>query len=361
MSTPGARGDAAARIRSGGGLAYRTWRQLPHERRLAVGAALGLFVALFLPWYQDTVIAGGTTTAANLRSASASITGWGAFSFVEAAVLLVAAGVLVLLYMRAQGRAFHIPGGDGGVIMAAGVWTCVLIVWRIFDKEGTHSNHGLYVTTTGIEWGIFIALGVAGFMVYAGSRIKLAHEPEPPLPGESANPRRSRTTPAIAVPPAEDAATPPARRPRPVGDAGPTPERRPRPADDADPTPERRPRPADDAAPAPTRRPRPAGAAQPPPPRPPVPGAETAGWSFADESATERLHPAQDDAPTQRISSEDGPGQPPAAHRPVEFPDLDAIEIEDPPAARLKRSPPSVRRLPKRDDVPTLPFDQHQD
>ena len=85
---------------------------------------------------------------------------------------------------RAEGQAFHVPGGDGGVITAAGFWTCVLIVWRIFDKEGT-SRHGQIAYTSGIEWGIFVALGVAAVLTYAGSQIRLAHEPEPPLPGEA--------------------------------------------------------------------------------------------------------------------------------------------------------------------------------
>ena len=164
----------------------RVWRALPSERRLAAAAAIGLFATLFLPWYQETVIARGVTS---LRSLSDSLTGWGAFSFVEAAVLLVAAGVLLLLFARAEGEAFHVPGGDGGVITAAGAWACVLIIWRMFDKEGT-TGHGLYTTSSGIEWGIFVALAVAGLLAYSGTRIRLAHEPEPPLPGE--RPRRGR-------------------------------------------------------------------------------------------------------------------------------------------------------------------------
>jgi hypothetical protein len=164
----------------------RAWRNLPHERQLAAFAAAGLFLTLFLPWYQETVIASGVTS---LRSVSASLTGWAAFSFVEAAVLLVAAGVVTLLFVRADGQAFHVPGGDGGVITAAGVWTCLLIVWRMFDKEGT-TGHGQYATASGIEWGIFIALGVAGLLAYAGTRIRLAHDPEPPLPGERPTPSR---------------------------------------------------------------------------------------------------------------------------------------------------------------------------
>jgi len=176
-----ARGAGTAqRLGSGSLRAVRFWRGLPSERRLAAGAAAGLFVTLFLPWYQETVIATGVHS---LRSYGEGLSGWQAFSFVEAAVLLVAVAVLVLLFVRAEGRAFHVPGGDGGVITAAGIWTGVLIIWRIFDKEGT-TGHGQLATTWGIEWGIFVALAVAALLAYAGSRIRHAHEPEPPLPGE---------------------------------------------------------------------------------------------------------------------------------------------------------------------------------
>ncbi len=229
---------AANRVGSATTRLVRAWRALPHESRLAGFASIGLFLTLFLPWYQVTLIA---PEKKGLQSASASITGWGAFSFVEAAVLLVAAGVLLLLFQRAEGRAFHLPGGDGGVITAAGLWTCLLIVWRIFDKQGATTN-GPSATTSGIEWGIFFALGAAAFLAYAGSRIRAAHRPEPPLPGEDSapvgssaaattvageaaprrparaeRPARRRSAPAAAVPspvpaPAEDQ---PRRRPRP--------------------------------------------------------------------------------------------------------------------------------------------------
>jgi hypothetical protein len=164
------------------GRLVRVWRVLPHERRLAAFASLGLFVTLFLPWYQETVIVPGSKGAA---SANTTVTGWAAFSFVEAAVLLVAAGVVTLLFQRAEGRAFHLPGGDGWVIMAAGGWACVLVVWRIFDKQTT-SIRGPGVSISGIEWGIFVALAGAAFLTYAGSRIRAAHQPEPPLPGDEA-------------------------------------------------------------------------------------------------------------------------------------------------------------------------------
>lgn len=188
MSDGPSAAGTARRVGSGTARMARAWRALPHESRLAAFACAALFLALFLPWYQVTLIARAKT--ATLQSASATITGWGAFSFVEAAVLLVAAGVLTLLFQRAEGRAFHLPGGDGGVITVAGLWTCLLIVWRIFDKQG-ESTKGPSATTSGIEWGIFIALAAAAFLAYSGSRIRAAHRPEPPLPGSDRPPAGS--------------------------------------------------------------------------------------------------------------------------------------------------------------------------
>jgi hypothetical protein len=183
-------GSTASRApRSAGGRLRLAWRALPPEGKLAAFAAVALFATLFLPWYQETVIPTGVGVKTALPSAS--LTGWAAFSFVEAAVLLVSLAVLTLLFTRAEGRAFHVPGGDGGVITGAGFWTGVLILWRMFDKSGT-DGHGQFVTTSGIEWGIFIALGVSGLLAYAGQRIRLLHTPEPPLPGERRAPRPPR-------------------------------------------------------------------------------------------------------------------------------------------------------------------------
>jgi hypothetical protein len=367
MSSPEARDHAARRVGAGAGRLSRAWRGLPAERRLAAGAALGLFVTLFLPWYQDTVIAGSSTKAAELRAASASITGWGAFSFVEAAVLLVAAGVLVLLFVRAEGAAFHVPGGDGGVITAAGVWAGFLIVWRIFDKEGGHSNHGQYLTSTGIEWGIFIALAVAGLLTYTGSRIKLAHEPEPPLPGERPRaPRRARRRApgrnavdeklrGFADEAAADWVTPRQGRPR-RGGAGEAPTQH----LSSDEAPTERVR----ADQAPTQQVR---ADQAPTQRVRADQAAT-DWAPSDEGPAQASAP--DEAPTQPSAPDEAGTQASApdetqtrpvpadrwpSRRPIEFPDLDEIDFEDPPTARLGGPDPDP------DEHLTIPLDQRPD
>jgi hypothetical protein len=83
----------------------RTFRLLNAEQRVAAVGAVLLVVSTFGP-----------------------------FSFVEAAELLIALGVLALLRARALGKRFHLPFGDGSVIAAAGIWAGLLIVVRLFDR-----------------------------------------------------------------------------------------------------------------------------------------------------------------------------------------------------------------------------------
>ena len=95
------------------------------------------------------------------------------FTWVEAAILLVALAVLFLVYARAQRQAFHLPGGDGFVVSAAGGWALALIVWRLFDKPDVDER----AATVGIQWGIFFALLAAAALVAAGARVRAAGRP----------------------------------------------------------------------------------------------------------------------------------------------------------------------------------------
>jgi hypothetical protein len=154
----------------------RAWRRLGAEQRLAAFAAFGLFVSMLLPWYQQNAVVTGSRGEPLV---SRNLSAFGVFSFVEAAVLLVAVGVLALLFARAERREFHLPGGDGGVVTGAGLWAALLLVWRLFDKPGI-AGKGV-AANVGIQWGIFFALGAAGLLSYAGSRMRRRRRPEPPL------------------------------------------------------------------------------------------------------------------------------------------------------------------------------------
>ena len=166
--------------------AARTLRSLPPESRMTGGAAAALVVSLLLPWYQVSFFARG-------RAVSDSRSALQVFTWVEAAILLVALAVLFLVWARAQRHAFHLPGGDGAVVSGAGAWALVLIIWRLFDKPGVNEP----AATVGIQWGIFFALLAAAALVAAGARVRAAGRPEPanPLAEEPAwetPPRRER-------------------------------------------------------------------------------------------------------------------------------------------------------------------------
>ena len=169
------------------------WRVLGREQRLAALAALGLFVSMLLPWYSKT----NTFVEHNAAKASqASLSAFQAFSFVEAAVLLVSAGVLAMLFARAEGRDFQLPGGDGTIVMVAGGWAALLIFYRLLDKPGLQGTQKI-TATVGVEWGIFIALLLALGLLYTGRRIRAGERGQPPLsrPRERAHERERERDP----------------------------------------------------------------------------------------------------------------------------------------------------------------------
>jgi hypothetical protein len=148
-----------------------TLRSLPPESRMTGGAAAALVFSLLLPWYQVSFFSGG-------KAISDSRSALQVFTWVEGAILLVALAVLYLVWARAQRQAFHLPGGDGFVVSAAGAWVLLLIIWRLFDKPGVNEK----AATVGIQWGIFFSLLAAVALVAAGARVRAAGRPEPPNP-----------------------------------------------------------------------------------------------------------------------------------------------------------------------------------
>ena len=93
---------------------------------------------------------------------------FGPFSWIEVAILLVGVAVLLLLRRRAQGRPFHLPFGDGIVIAAAGAWSGLLILVRLFDRPLGQN---------------LLALACAALLLAAGIRER-ARRPMDDLPRE---------------------------------------------------------------------------------------------------------------------------------------------------------------------------------
>jgi len=85
-----------------------------------------------------------------------------------------------MLFARADGRDFQLPGGDGLIVMIAGGWAALLVFYRLLDKPGLEGNERV-TATVGVEWGIFVALLLALGLLYAGGRMRARERPEPPL------------------------------------------------------------------------------------------------------------------------------------------------------------------------------------
>jgi hypothetical protein len=145
------------------------WRGLHGDERLAAASSLGLLVAMLLPWYGLRSVGRGGAFSSH------DISAFGDLTFVEAAIFVVALGVLGMLFARVEGRDFRLPGGDGTVVAGAGAWACLLIVYRVFDRPSA----GGY--PVGIEWGALVALLAAAGMVCAGVRMRAHQRPEAPL------------------------------------------------------------------------------------------------------------------------------------------------------------------------------------
>jgi hypothetical protein len=235
-----------------------TWRRLNFEQRVAGLGALLLVVSTFGP-----------------------------FSFVEAAMVLTGAAVLLLLRKRAQGREFHIPFGDGGVIAAAGAWCALLIVLRLPARPLGQTLLALVCA------GILLVAGVAerrkrlpddlpGPAPEAHQRGPEAVEWEEPTERLARSRRRRSGAAAEGAAGAAEAPTPRMGSPRPgEADTSPLGERRPRVGSSDAPTEvrsaSRRRRPRDQAETEPLREPSPRAAetetGSPPAPEP-EPGAQ---------------------------------------------------------------------------------------
>lgn len=124
-----------------------SWRRLNTEQRVAAVGALLLVVSTFGP-----------------------------FSFVEAAIALTGFGVLLLLRKRADRKRFHLPFGDGTVILVAALWSALLILTRVFDRPLGQS---------------ILALGCAAIVAAAGLRER-AKRPADDVPEVSPTPARPR-------------------------------------------------------------------------------------------------------------------------------------------------------------------------
>jgi hypothetical protein len=152
----------------------------PEQRHVVLAAGLVL-ISMLLPWYSKSTNAITKSGLANAHESKLAIL---VPSFIEASIFLVSLAVLALMFARGERRAFHLPFGDGIIVSAAGVWVGFLVFYRFIDQPAGGTTKTLAYSYD-LSWGIFFGLIASAFLVYAGTRLRLAQVSEPPLPGEA--------------------------------------------------------------------------------------------------------------------------------------------------------------------------------
>lgn len=129
-----------------------------HERLAVVGVAV-IVGSLLLPWY-------GIPVAGDLVQ-----TGLGAFSWAEAALLLVGAATVFLAMQIGGGYVPPRPLTEWGLLVAAGLWAAAIVAYRMVDRPDLELEVIVDVSRDyDLRYGIFVALAGALLIVIAGLR-----------------------------------------------------------------------------------------------------------------------------------------------------------------------------------------------
>jgi hypothetical protein len=133
-------------------------RGLGGNERIAVIGAAVMVGSLLLPWYESPI------------SNDLVLTGFGAFGWAEAALVLTAA---VTVFLALQGGGGYVPPRplrEWALFVAAGSWAAVLILYRIADRPRfTLAGHD---EPYDLHYAIFVALAGAVIIVMAGLRMR---------------------------------------------------------------------------------------------------------------------------------------------------------------------------------------------
>jgi hypothetical protein len=114
--------------------------------------------SLLLPWYESPI------------SNNLVLTGFGAFGWAEAALILIAAATTFLALQGGGGYVPPRPLREWALFVVAGCWAALIILYRIADRPRfTLAGHD---EPYDLHYAIFVALAGAAIIVAAGLRMR---------------------------------------------------------------------------------------------------------------------------------------------------------------------------------------------
>lgn len=146
----------------------RDLRGLGDNERIAVIGAAVMVGSLLLPWYESPI------------SNDLVVTGFGAFGWAEAALVLIAGATTSFALVGGGGYVPPRPLREWALFVAAGAWAALIVLYRIVDPpqftlEGHDEPYDLH-------YAIFVALAGAGIIIAAGLRIRPSEHRKRPRP-----------------------------------------------------------------------------------------------------------------------------------------------------------------------------------
>jgi hypothetical protein len=138
--------------------ALAAYRGLGTSERIAALGALACMLSLFLPWYKLPFESNLVTT------------GWGAFGWATAALLLTLTAALALLLRVGAGRPPPLLFREGTLLAAAGVWSALIVAYLMLDRPNFRLTG--FERDYALAYGSFVALGAAAVLALAGLRVR---------------------------------------------------------------------------------------------------------------------------------------------------------------------------------------------
>lgn len=134
--------------------------------KIAAAAGAVLLVVLFLPWY-------GVDAQFGAVSVSESVSAWGAMSFIDLLLFLIAAIAIAVPLARASGSLpADIPGPV--LVVAAGALGVLLVLFRIVDIPAPDIPAVAGdAFDFGREFGIFLGLAASGAIAWGGWQMNM--------------------------------------------------------------------------------------------------------------------------------------------------------------------------------------------